>query len=205
MSPRLELDLRPFIGLGELSLDSDAGRVVCDFYAMTAAISTEGFEAGLRNLVQGLDTHRPPTEVIAAVAQHLTREIIGLKADILRKAVQETMLDAAGLGYGPEELNVKIGLEKFLRKRGATGLLELFVSSYVFNTLWIRIQEGVRAKSGSRSLSKSMLDMQRFCTAVVRSVVAEWQTDGKLEALATKKRLAAAFMKAIEARLLEDS
>jgi hypothetical protein len=204
MSPRLnDLDLRQFIGLGELSLDGDAGRIVSDFYAMTAAISSEGFEAGLRNLAQGLDTHRRPTEIVAAVAQHLTREISGLKADILRKAVQETMLDAAGFGYGPEELNVKIGLEKFLRKRGATGLLELFVSSYVFNALWIRIQEAVRAKSGSRSLSKSMLDIKRFCTAVVRSVVAEWHAEGKLESLATKKRLAAAFMKTIEGRLLD--
>jgi hypothetical protein len=206
MSPRLDdLDLRQFVGSGELSQDGDAGRVVSDFYAMAAAISSEGFDAGLRRLVQGLDTSRPATEVVSAVAQHLTRETSGLKGDILRKAVQETMLDAAGLGRGLEELNAKAGLEKFLCKRGTAGLLELFLSSYVFNTVWIRSQEAVRGKSGSRSLSKSMLGIQRFCTAAVRSVVTEWQAERKLEDLAVHRRSADTLIKTIETRLLKDS
>ena len=40
------LDLRPFIGRGELSLDGEAGNVVSDFYAMAEAIAAGTFVMG---------------------------------------------------------------------------------------------------------------------------------------------------------------
>src|SRR5436853_3864602 len=141
------LVLRQFIG--HYSLDGEIGGAIADFYAMAIAISSKGLENGLRTVSPAMDTTQPAKELIAAIAEHLTRKISGLKADVLRKAIQETLLDAAGLGYGPEPLNIKVGLEKFLRKRGTKNLLERLLSSYVFNTIWIRIQDAVRMKRGS--------------------------------------------------------
>jgi len=127
-----------------------------------------------------------------------------LKADILRKAVQETLFHAAGIGYGPEPLNVKVGLEKFLRKRGSKKLLEFFLSNYVFNTVWIRMQDGVRLKLGSRFLINSMIAIERFCVTVVKSVLSEWDTAGKLDELSTKRRLGTTLIKTVQARLVEN-
>src|SRR5713226_9750361 len=123
-----ELDLHQFIG--HYSLDGEIGGSIVDFYAMAIAISSKGLGTGLRSVSPAMDTTQPANELIAAIAAHLTRKISGLKADILRKAIQETLLDAAGLGYGPEPLDVKVGLEKFLRKRGTKKILERLLSSY---------------------------------------------------------------------------
>jgi hypothetical protein len=50
-----------------------------------------------------------------------------------------------------------------------------------------------------------MLGIQRHFTAAVRSVVADWQREGKLEGLAAQERLAGTLIKTIETQLLKDS
>src|SRR5437867_3517042 len=122
-----DLSLRQFIG--HYSLDGEVGGTVVNFYAMAIAVTSKGFERGLRSVSPAMDTTQPAKELISAIAEQLTRKISGLKADILSKAIQETLLDAAGLGYGPEPLDVKVGLEKFLRKRGPKKILERLLSS----------------------------------------------------------------------------
>jgi hypothetical protein len=201
----LQVDLRRFIRRGERFLDGEAGGVVSDFYAIARAISSEGFDKGLQNVMKCLESRSPGIELAAAFAEHLTHEISGLNADILQKSIQETILDVAGLGSDPEQLNVKIALEKFLRRRGANRLLELFLLNYVFNAVWIRIQEPVRSKTGSESLSKSMMRVKRLCASVMKSILADWQAEGKLEGLAGKKRMGSTLMQTIEARLLGEA
>ena len=178
------LDLRTFAE--DLSLDGDPGGAIVEFYAMSTAISIRGFEKGIREFLPDLDPARPGIEIVSAIVQHLTKGITGLKGDILRKAGHEALLDAAGLGYGPERLNVRAGLEKFLKKRGPRKILELLLSRYVFNTIWIRSQDAMRKQVGGESLSKSMLTLERFCVSAVKSVLDEWETEGKLEGLSRK-------------------
>jgi hypothetical protein len=48
-----------------------------------------------------------------------------------------------------------------------------------------------------------MMSVERLCTTAVQSVIAEWESDGKLEGLPTRKRLGTLLIKAIEARLVE--
>ena len=196
------LSLREFVA--PRSFDAGTGGAIVDFYVMAEAISAEGFETGLHRLWRRIDTGRPTAAVIARIAEHLSRKISGLKADILRKAIQETLFHAAGIGYGPQPLNVKVGLEKFLRKRGSKKLLELFLSSYVFNTVWIRMQDAVRMKLGSRFLTNSIIAIERFCVSVVKSVLSEWDAAGKLDELPTKRRLGSTLIKTIQARLVEN-
>jgi hypothetical protein len=185
------------------TLDGEIGAAVVEFYGVARAISSEGFDTGLQDLLSGLDTARPGTEVIAAIAEHLTRQISGLEADVLRKAIQETLLDAAGLDYHPELLNLKVELEEFLRKHGAKKILELVLSSYIFNAIWIRIQEAVRLEMGSHGLRNQMIGIERLCGSVVHSVLEEWKADGKLEELAIRRALGVALVKSIQTRLLE--
>jgi hypothetical protein len=195
------IDLRTFVGTGELTLDGEVGSAVAEFYAMSQAISSKGFEAELENWIQPTDS-LPGTELVARVADQLSHNLEGWDADILRKVIQEVMLDAAGVGCGAEHLNIKSGLEKFLRKRGARRLLELLLARYVFTTVWLRIEEAIRKKTGGQSLSKSMIGLERLCTATVRDVVDEWETEGKLEGLPTRKRLGSLLVKTIEGRLI---
>ena len=122
---------------------------------------------------------------------------------LVRKAAHEALLDAAGLGYGPERLNVRAGLEKFLKKRGPRKILELLLSRYVFNTIWIRSQDAMRKQVGGESLGKSMLTLERFCVSAVKFVLDEWETEGKLEGLSRKKRLGSLLIRTIASRLIE--
>jgi hypothetical protein len=195
------LDLRKFVE--DLSLDGNAGGAIVEFYAMSTAISIRGFEKGIHQFLPDLDLARPGMEIVSAIVEHLTKHISGLKGDILRKAAHEALLDAAGLGYGPERLNVRVGLEKFLKKRGPRKILELFLSRYVFNTIWIQVQDTMRQQVGGQSLGKSMLPLERLCVSAVKSVLDEWETEGKLEGLARKRRLGALLMRTIASRLVE--
>jgi len=195
------LDLQKFVE--DISLDGDIGGTIVDFYAMSTAISIHGFEKGVHQFVRDLDTARPGMEIVSAIVTHLTKGISGLKGDILRKAANEALLDAAGLGYGPERLNVKAGLERFLKKRGPRKMLELFLCRYVFSTIWIRSQEAIRKQVGGRTLGKSMIEIERFCVSAVKSVLDEWEAEEKLEGLTRKRRLGALLMRTIAARLVE--
>jgi hypothetical protein len=204
--PRVKtsFELHLFIEKREPLLDADIGPAIADVYAMATLIAAEGFDAISRFSMKTLHTNRRGTTLVEEVAQELSRSITGPKADIFRKALQETMLDAASLGHEPQKLNVKLRLESYLKKRGAKQFLVIFLSSYVFNTVWIKIQESIREESGSQALGKSMLGLSRECTSVVKSVVDDWQAQKKLEQLLTKKHLGAALIKAIDVRLRED-
>jgi hypothetical protein len=195
------LDLRKFVD--DLSLDGNTGGAIVDFYAVSTAISIQGFEKGVHTFFPDLDLARPGTEIVAAIVEQLTKSISGLKGDILRKAATEALLDAAGLGYGPERLNVKVGLERFLKKRGPRKILELLLSRYVFNTIWVRSQDAMRQQVGGESLGKYMLRVERFCVSAVKSVLDEWETEEKLEGLTRKKRLGALLIRTIASRLIE--
>src|SRR5207253_6577327 len=140
-------------------LDGNIGGVIVDFYAMSTTIAIKGFEKGTHEFLRDLDPAQPGIEIVSAIVEHLTKGITGLKGDIVRKAAHEALLDAAGLGYGPERLNVRAGLEKFLKKRGPRKILELLLSRYVFNTIWIRSQDAMRKQVGGESLGKSMLTL----------------------------------------------
>ena len=200
---RTEFDLRPFLEPRERILDVDIGKAVADLYAFVLAISSKGFEGALRASMQGVETDQPGPELVTAIGEHLSHGITGLQAEVFCKAVEEAIFDAAGLGYDLQRLNVKAGLERYLRKRGAKQFLELFLSRYVFDAVWLRVQDHLRAKSGSRSLRKSAVGIERFCASVVRSVVENWHVEGKLERLPAKKRLGTTLIATIETRLLE--
>jgi len=193
-------DLRQFVE--DLSLDGDVGGAIVEFYAFSTAIATRGFDKAVHQFLPNLTT-APGMEIITSLVEHFTKGVSGLQGDILRKAAHEALLDAAGLGYGPERLNVKVGLERFLKKRGPRKVLELLLSRYVFNTIWIQSQDPVRKQVGGQNLIKSMLTLERFCVSAVKSVLDEWETEEKLEGLTRKKRLGALLIKTIAFRLIE--
>jgi hypothetical protein len=189
--------------IGEHPLDRGVGSAIVNFYAMAISIASQGFEPGLNSVSPALDTDQQAVDVISDVAAHLTHKISGFRGDVLRKAIQESLIHASGVGYGPEPLDVKEGLERFLRKRGPKKLLELTLSSYVFNFIWIRLQDTVRSKRGSEALADSMLAIERFCVSVVKSVFGEWDQEGKLDELPPKKHLGATLIRTIQERLVE--
>ena len=201
---RKEFDLRPFLEPGERILDVDIGRAVAAVYALALAISSKGFEAAVRVSMEVVETDQPGPDLVTAITEHLSRSITGLKADLFRKALQESIFDAAGVGYDLHKLNVKVGLESYLRKRSAEQFLALFLSRYVSNAAWLRIQDSLREKTGSRSLRKFSISLERFCAFIVGSVVEEWRTEGKLKQLAAKKRLGNVLIETIETRLQFD-
>jgi hypothetical protein len=200
---RTDFDLRPFLEPGESILDANIGRAVANVYAFVLGISSKGFGKTLQDSMRGVETGQAGIELVTAIAEHLSQRVTGLKADLFRKALQEALLDAAGLGYDLRELDVGPGLERYLRKRSPAEFLVLFLSRYVFNSIWIRVQDALRAKSGSQSLRKSAAGVERFCLAIVKSVVEAWDAEGKLEQLPAKSRLGNMLMETIERQLLE--
>ena len=179
------------------------GGPLADLHALMSTIHTEGFNKGLGNCAPET-SQAAEIDVVAQVAENLGGTILGLEGDLLRKSLQEALLEAAGLGYEPDGPNLEVRLSKFLRKKGTRGFLELFLSRYVFNAVWIRIHEAVQLQMQDQAfLTIAIKDLETLCRSLVKSVLDEWETDGKLARLDRDKQLAESLIRKLEDCLLE--
>jgi hypothetical protein len=179
------------------------GGPLADLHALMSTIHTEGFKKRLWNR-EPETSPAAAIDVVAQVAENLSGTILGLEGDVLRKSLQEALLEAAGLGYDPDGPNLEVGLSKFLRKKGTRGFLDLFLSRYVFNAVWIRIQDAVQLQMpDQRFVTIAINDLETLCRSLVKSVLDEWETDGKLDRLERDKQLAESLIRKLEDCLLE--
>jgi hypothetical protein len=92
-----------------------------------------------------------------------------------------------------------------MREHGPRQFLELCLSMYVFNTVWMDVQDSLHTQPAEPLFIKSMRNVERSCESAVRSVVEKWHCEGKLETLATTKALGNDLLTSIETRRLPHS
>ena len=198
-------DVRRFFNFERGLLGFGIGVRLAELQAFISTILTESFNEALRKLPPEI----PPAsaiDIVAKVAEHLSRDMVGLEGEVLRKSLQEALLEAAGLGSDPAGPDFEVGLPKFLRKNGTKGFLELFLSRYLFNAVWIRIQDAVQTQIRSlRSQTKAMNDTERLCRSMVKSVLEQAETQGKLDRLHDDKQLAESLLRRLEDSFLPNA
>lgn len=158
------------------------GRTVAGLGAFGAAVRDAGMTAALGGLGLGELRGRPAAEVVSRIAEHLVGDTTGLQGELLTAALRDALLDAAALAGDPSYENLEAAFQTFLEREGVEGLVELFLTHYVFSRVWTLIESHVERRSESASDATAMASaVKGACRAHVRELVEDSVTQGQLE------------------------
>src|SRR5579872_2873679 len=133
-------------GGGGASLRS-IGNAIAGLGGFGTAARDAGLDEALRSL--GLaDLHgKPAIEVVSRVAEHLSQGATETELELLQNALNSAILDAAALDEGTGFDDLEAGLATFLEREGPEGLVELFLTNFVFVYVWSLDEEHVQKRS----------------------------------------------------------
>jgi len=197
-----ELLDRALRGQQDFFAAESAGNVLARFGTFGLRVCSNGFSNAALDLRPDSSVSAHPIEIADEIAEGLTPNITGLERDLLRKSLNETVLQAAGLGQRLDSVDVASGIEEFLARYGVNSLLELFLSTYVFDVLCFKIGDFVLGRArNERSVKASLLRLERLCKQVVRLSLQNLRLDIALYRLSKDARLSQTVIRTIEAAL----
>lgn len=157
------------------------GRAVAGLGAFGSAVGSRGLTEALRELDLASLEGRPAVEVIARVSERLADGIEGIDAEILKAALNETILEAAQLEQELGYEDLEVGLQSFLRDQGLGGLVELFLAKFVSDLVSAAIFEHIDQRSESASQTEAMLaGIESVCRNKAHTTIQRFQGDGRL-------------------------
>ena len=157
-------------------------RAVTGLGGFGSTLSTDGLAQALDSL--GIEDLRgkPAGEIISRIAEHLSEDLNGLEQDVLRNAVQQAIYNAAELVDDPTYENLEASLQTFLSLEGIEGLIELFLTQYVFDRIWLLIEDHVNKRTDSEAEISSMeTAIEQACRSNVHSEIDQSKSEGRFE------------------------
>jgi len=143
------------------------------------ALAEGGLGQALTALGMGDLEGKSATEVIARISEHLSEDCNGLEQDVLRGALQQAILNAAELMDDPSYENLENSLQDFVSREGAEGLLELFLTQYVFDRVWLMIEDYASRRTDSQQQMGNLeAAVEQSCRANVRDELAFHKEQG---------------------------
>jgi hypothetical protein len=143
-----------------------------------------GLDAGLEVLGLVELRGRPAAEVIARISEHLAEGAEGLQADLLRTALQDTILEAAAIEGESGYQNLGDALEAFLNREGVDGFVASFLTHFVFDRVWAYIQSHVERRSEGASAATAMESaVERCCRGHVENLIDDLKDAGRFDDL----------------------
>jgi hypothetical protein len=187
-----------------LGVEIGAGSALNDLVVWASAVLSQGDESVLEPLITKIAKRAVATHAVGAIGKELSQRVWGVKGAIFRKSFEETLFEAAGLNDEFNGFDLVEGLRRFRDRSGLKGFIEQFLSLYIFNTVWIEIQDSVRLRvDDARSFEASLKTVERVCLELVRSEFQRWENKGELDQLGHSAELCDAIMLDLEDRLLE--
>jgi len=153
---------------------------------------------------------RPASEVIAKIAEHLSSDCNGLEQDVLRGALQQALLNAAELMEDPTYENLEASLQDFISREGVEGLLVLFLAQYVFDRVWLMVEDHASRRTDSQEQMSSLeAAVEHACRANVQEEIAYQKEQGTFSDLDwfgnDGLRVADSLVSELEQRLTESA
>jgi len=185
---------------------SSVGRAAAGLAGFGAALGTRGLAQALYSF--GIEDlrGRPAGEVISRIADHLSEGLHGLEQDVLRGAIQQAIYNAAELTGDPTYENLETSLQAFLSSEGLEGLIELFLTQYVFDRVWLLIEDYVNKRTDSQGdISNMEIAVEQACRSNVHDEIEYHKTNGSFDNLdwfgADGHRVAETVVSGLEDRL----
>lgn len=172
-----------------------------------------GSELGSGGLTRALDSlgiedlrGKAVGEVISRIADRLADGIHGLEQDVVRGAIQQAIYNAAELTGDPTYENLEASLQTFLSREGIDGLVELFLTQYVFDRVWLLIEDYVSKRTDSQGdIANMEAAVEQACRANVHRELESQKTNGAFDKLdwfgSDGLRVAQGIVSGLESRL----
>ena len=181
----IRIRLRYFLR-GRLKIDGRTSRTLVRLDRWAATVVAEGFDAAIAEIPGAKDSESVP-DVIREIADYLTKNVKGLRGDVLRKSLQETLFFTLGTRSDRVGSRLHCPLTHFLRRRGS-GLLRRFLRLHLFNVVWLEASESFRAVAQTQnSFVQDMESVERVCQRIVDSAWRSQKIRGKLDRSAARE------------------
>jgi len=139
-----------------------------------AILATSNLEKAIQSLDLPDLKDKSATEIVSIVAERLSSNVSGIEAEALKKALQDTILEASQLTEEGTYTDLEKSLQKFLQQEGIRGLVELFLAEYVFDFTWVFIEKYVQEKAkDGKSLEAFMTAHKSICGTKVKEKINE--------------------------------
>ena len=110
---------------------------------------------------------RPAAEVVARVAEHLSRNATGRQAEVLETALRDTIFDIAAVEDTGSYEDLEGALEVFITREGIEGFIEAFLSQYVFTAIWSYFENHVKTKTDGLADDALTSAVESACRSLV--------------------------------------
>ena len=134
-----------------------------------SAVRTDGLAAGLGRLGLSDLKGKQPAELVAVIANRISQDADALHAELLRDSLTDALLNIAAIEGDGSYSELEKSLQTFLAREGVEGLVEAFLSQYVFERVWMLIENHASLKGDSTTKTDGLeAAVEGACRANVR-------------------------------------
>lgn len=146
------------------------------------SVKDGGLDAAVERLGLSELRGRPAVEVIARIAEHLAESADGPQADLIAAALRDAVLECVAVESDGSYDDLDAGLQAFMERAGVEGLVEAFLSHFVFDRIWSWIETHVNERSGGVSDSQAMASaVERSCRLHVQGLIGDLRDEGRFD------------------------
>jgi hypothetical protein len=144
-----------------------------------AALQAGGLDGALKALGLNELQGRPATEVISRIADHLAEGTDPTQYDLLSDALKDALMEAAQLEGSGQYADLESALQGFLDRQGIEGLVQAYLSHYVYDRVWLAVENHVEMKAQGGTTAQAMsIAVGNACRSHVESLIQESKADG---------------------------
>lgn len=163
---------------------ASVGRAVSGLGGFADAVRDRGLDAALEGLNLSELKGRPPAEVISRIAEHLADDLPGVQGELLTAALREAIFEVAAMEGDRTYQNLERSLQSFLEREGIPGLVETFLSRFVFDRVWFHVESHAQKKAASASVAQALASaVERSVRGHVRELIEEQREAGRFDKL----------------------
>lgn len=110
----------------------------------------------------------------------MSEDANGLEKDLLRGAIQQAIYNAAELVDDPTYDNLESSLQTYFTQEGVEGFVELFLTQYVFDRIWLLIEDHANKRmDGERGLIDLETAVEHACRSNVHDEIEKYKEEDR--------------------------
>ena len=156
------------------------GQAVSGLGGFGAAVREGGLDRAVEAL--GLDAlrGRPAVEVIARIAEHLAEAADELQQEIMTATLRDAILECAAIGNDGTYEALDGSLQAFLARDGVDGLVESFLTHFVFDGVWSLVQSHTDKRSSGNGDAQALASaVENACRLHVQELIGDLRGEGR--------------------------
>lgn len=120
--------------------------------------------------------------MIAKIAEHLCEGQEALQNEAMVDALRNALLEAAALQDGGEYSDLDSSLHGYFAQHGVESLIEVFLSNYVFDRVWMAVENHTQLRAESAASVQGLCNaVGQACREHVGSLVNETREAGRFD------------------------